>query len=263
MAVAPPWPDWLPPRSFSAPRCRRRHPRTSPQGTCTTPSRPQEASPNRRAGAAAAEPRHAHVPGVDAEPAGAAVHQPGPEPRLRLQPRRGAPRVPRGGAARSEPGDGLLGPGARARAEHQRGDGAERGAAAPTSSCSRHVKLKPRATPRERAYIDALAERYSGKADDRRRAMQAYAAAMRKVHERFPDDLDAAMLYVESVMDLRPWGYWQRDGAPHEGTAEIVALTEQVLAQNPRHPGAAAHVHPPDGRPPRRRRRPSRPPTRC
>ena len=47
------------------------------------------------------------------------------------------------------------------------------------------------------------------------------------MHKRFPDDLDVAMLYVESMMDLRPWGYWQRDGAPHEGTAEIVALTER------------------------------------
>ena len=52
----------------------------------------------------------------------------------------------------------------------------------------------------------------------------------------FPNDLDVAMLYVESVMDLRPWGYWQRDGTPHEGTAEIVALTERVMAKNPRHP---------------------------
>ena len=37
----------------------------------------------------------------------------------------------------------------------------------------------------------------------------------------YPQDLDAAMLYVEAMMDLRPWGYWQRDGTPHEGTAEI------------------------------------------
>jgi tetratricopeptide (TPR) repeat protein len=43
-------------------------------------------------------------------------------------------------------------------------------------------------------------------------------------------------------MDLRPWGYWQRDGTPHEGTAEIVALTEQVMAKNPRHP-AALHMY--------------------
>ena len=94
------------------------------------------------------------------------------------------------------------------------------------------------ATPRERALIEALATRYSGKAEDRRPRDQAYAEAMRKVHLRFPNDLDIATLYVESVMDLRPWGYWQRDGTPHEGTAEIVALIEKVIARHPRHPGA-------------------------
>ena len=61
---------------------------------------------------------------------------------------------------------------------------------------------------------------------------------MRKVHLQFPDDQDIAMLYVESVMDLRPWGYWTRDGTPYERTAEIVALTEKVIARNPQHPGA-------------------------
>jgi tetratricopeptide (TPR) repeat protein len=104
------------------------------------------------------------------------------------------------------------------------------------------LSLKSRASLRERAYIDALAQRYSGAAADRKPRDQAYANAMREVHRRFPQDLDAAMLYVESVMDLRPWGYWQRDGTPHEGTAEIVALTEQVMAKNPRHP-AALHMY--------------------
>ncbi len=108
-------------------------------------------------------------------------------------------------------------------------------------------KLRMRASVRERAYIDALAQRYSGKADDRRPRDEAYATAMRQLHQKYPDDLDAAMLYVESVMDLRPWGYWQRDGAPHEYTADIVGLTERVMARNPKHPGARAHVHPPDG----------------
>jgi tetratricopeptide (TPR) repeat protein len=98
--------------------------------------------------------------------------------------------------------------------------------------------LKRRASARERAYIDALAQRYSGQTGDRRARDEAYAAAMRNVHLRFPNDLDAATLYVEAVMDLRPWGYWQRDGTPHEGTAAIVALTERVLARNPKHPGA-------------------------
>jgi tetratricopeptide (TPR) repeat protein len=100
------------------------------------------------------------------------------------------------------------------------------------------LSLKSKATARERAYIDALASRYSGKAEDRRPRDQAYADAMRSVHQRFPQDLDAAVLYVESMMDLRPWGYWQRDGAPHAGTAEVVALIEHVIARNSRHPGA-------------------------
>jgi tetratricopeptide (TPR) repeat protein len=104
------------------------------------------------------------------------------------------------------------------------------------------LSLKSRASAREQAYIDALAQRYSGAANDRKPRDRAYATAMRTVHQRFPQDLDAAMLYVESVMDLRPWGYWQRDGTPHEGTAEIVALTEQVMAKNPRHP-AALHMY--------------------
>jgi tetratricopeptide (TPR) repeat protein len=100
------------------------------------------------------------------------------------------------------------------------------------------IALKGKASPRERALIDALAQRYSGRAEDRRARDAAYADAMRKVHQQFPNDHDIAMLYVESVMDLRPWGYWTRDGVPYERTAEIVALTEKVIAQNPNHPGA-------------------------
>src|SRR5947207_1949341 len=89
------------------------------------------------------------------------------------------------------------------------------------------VALKAKASPREQALIDALTQRYSGRAEDRKARDRAYADAMREVQLRFPDDQDIAMLYVESVMDLRPWGYWTRDGTPYERTAEIVALTEK------------------------------------
>ena len=100
------------------------------------------------------------------------------------------------------------------------------------------IALKAKASPREQALIDALKYRYTGKAEERRANDVAYADAMRKVHLQFPNDQDITMLYVESVMDLRPWGYWTRDGTPYERTAEIVGLTEQVIAQNPNHPGA-------------------------
>jgi tetratricopeptide (TPR) repeat protein len=106
------------------------------------------------------------------------------------------------------------------------------------------MSLRARATPRERGYIEALAQRYSGKAEDRQPRDAAYADAMRSLHERFPNDLDAAMLYVESVMDLRPWGYWQRDGAPHARTDDVVELTERVMARHPKHPGAVhMYIH--------------------
>jgi tetratricopeptide (TPR) repeat protein len=97
-------------------------------------------------------------------------------------------------------------------------------------------------TPKERALIDALSTRYTGDPAGRRTNDQAYARAMREVHERFPDDLDISMLYVEATMDLRPWQYWTPDGQPYEGIAEIVRLTERVLASNPRHP-LALHLY--------------------
>jgi tetratricopeptide (TPR) repeat protein len=97
------------------------------------------------------------------------------------------------------------------------------------------------ASQREQALIIALEKRYSGNAAERTANDKAYAQAMRTVHRRFPADPDIAMLYVESVMDIRPWGYWMRDGAPYEGTAEIVALTGDVLRRHPAHP-AALHM---------------------
>jgi pimeloyl-ACP methyl ester carboxylesterase len=95
-----------------------------------------------------------------------------------------------------------------------------------------------RAQPRERALIAALAHRYTGRAADRAANDRAYADAMRDVHRRFPADLDVATLYVEAAMNLRPWNYWTPDGRPQPGTAALVALTEDVLRRNPRHPGA-------------------------
>lgn len=100
------------------------------------------------------------------------------------------------------------------------------------------MSLKSKASPREQAYIEALAQRYSGKAEERRARDAAYAAAMRKVQQQFPDDLDAATLYAESMMDLRPWGYWTRDGQPYEGMADVVTLIEKVIEKNALHPGA-------------------------
>jgi tetratricopeptide (TPR) repeat protein len=98
--------------------------------------------------------------------------------------------------------------------------------------------LKPKASLRERAYIDALAKRYTGKAADRKSADAAFAEAMRALSKKYPADLDAATLFAESLMTLRPWDYWARDGSPYPGTEEIVTALERVLQRHPKHPGA-------------------------
>lgn len=100
------------------------------------------------------------------------------------------------------------------------------------------IALKAGVTPRERDYIDALAKRYTGKADDRKRADRAYADAMRALAAKYPDDLDAATMAAEAAMDLMPWGYWTRDGLPNDGIREAIAALESVLKRHPNHPGA-------------------------
>lgn len=100
-------------------------------------------------------------------------------------------------------------------------------------------RLATSATPREQAYIDALVVRYVGRKGVSRKGLdEAYAKAMRLVMQRFPKDADAATLFAEALMDLRPWDLWKPDGRPQPGTDEIVTTLESVLEQNPDHPGA-------------------------
>jgi tetratricopeptide (TPR) repeat protein len=101
------------------------------------------------------------------------------------------------------------------------------------------LSLAAKASEQERALIEALAVRYSidPKADLKRLAVD-YKNAMNEVVKRYPDDLDAATLYAESAMDLRPWQLWTADGKPAEGTEELIAVLESVLRRNPNHPGA-------------------------
>src|ERR1041384_7918215 len=95
------------------------------------------------------------------------------------------------------------------------------------------------ASEAERAYIDALAKRYSNdpKADLKKMDVD-YRNAMADLSRKLPDDLDAATLYAESIMDLNPWQFWGSNGKPAEGTIEMVAVLESVLRRNPDHIGA-------------------------
>ncbi|MGH9745548.1 MAG: tetratricopeptide repeat protein [Candidatus Acidiferrales bacterium] len=91
----------------------------------------------------------------------------------------------------------------------------------------------------ERAYIEVLALRYSGDPNaDLKKQAHDYSRAMGELAKSYPDDPDAATIYAESMMDLRPWGLWALDGTPSEGTLELVAVLESVLARYPNHVGA-------------------------
>jgi hypothetical protein len=91
----------------------------------------------------------------------------------------------------------------------------------------------------EKDYIEAIARRFSHYAEPNYHQLDAdYSNAMRELSKKYPDDLDAATLYADSMMNLRPWKLWNADGTPAPGTEEIVATLESVLRRDPNHIGA-------------------------
>jgi tetratricopeptide (TPR) repeat protein len=95
------------------------------------------------------------------------------------------------------------------------------------------------ATPVEQALIAAQAKRHAHPVPaDRKPLDEAYAAAMRAVWQKFPQDAEVGVLFAESMMNLRPWDLWQSDGAPQPGTEEIIATLAAVRKINPRQPQA-------------------------
>ena len=83
------------------------------------------------------------------------------------------------------------------------------------------LRAKPRA--KERAFIDALAVRYVKNFDVKTRVEQDkdYAEAMRKVYEKYPDDLDAGTLYGDALFILEP----------RRGTRDVNAPNVKRLAR--------------------------------
>lgn len=92
---------------------------------------------------------------------------------------------------------------------------------------------------RERAYIEALTARYADPAPANRAPLDsAYSRAMAQVAQQFPSDLDAQVLYAESLMDLSPWNYWDAKGQPNPGLEQLVPILEQAIGSDSMHPGA-------------------------
>ncbi|MEI9933238.1 MAG: hypothetical protein WDM89_22570 [Rhizomicrobium sp.] len=100
--------------------------------------------------------------------------------------------------------------------------------------------LEPKASKEEAAWIEALGARYAKEPPADRHALdEAFASAMGKVWDDYPNDLDAGVFYAEAMMDTQPWDYWQADAKTPKGHGgEIVDTLESVLKKEPLHPGA-------------------------
>jgi hypothetical protein len=110
------------------------------------------------------------------------------------------------------------------------------------NAVQRALALSAKASPKDRDYIEALAKRYTNDAnatpETLRRLAVEFKNAMGALARKYPEDLDAATLYAESMMNLRPWQLWTKSGQPAEGTPEIIATLESVLRRDPNHVGA-------------------------
>jgi tetratricopeptide (TPR) repeat protein len=94
------------------------------------------------------------------------------------------------------------------------------------------------ATPREKAYIGAIAAFYSDskKLDHEARA-KAYSAAMKNVHESYPDDHEAAVFYALSLLASEP-----HEDSTFANRRQAAAILEKLFAIEPDHPGVAHYL---------------------
>jgi tetratricopeptide (TPR) repeat protein len=113
------------------------------------------------------------------------------------------------------------------------------------AAAKRALALKARAAlPWEQAFIDAIQTRYVEKFEAKNRMDQerAYAAAMKKVAEALPRDIDAVTLYGDALFLLEP-----RRGTRDlhsENVKRLHGVLEQALAMDIKHPGAChLYVH--------------------
>ena len=104
-------------------------------------------------------------------------------------------------------------------------------------------ELMHSASLKEQDYINALSSRYNGKVGtDRNLLDRKYAESMEVLSNKYPEDMDAASLYAESLMNTMPWNYWAEDGNPKPDTIKVISSLESVLEKAPDHP-LAIHLY--------------------
>jgi tetratricopeptide (TPR) repeat protein len=99
---------------------------------------------------------------------------------------------------------------------------------------TRAERLAKAPTEREKAYLEAVEVLFEeGPKAERDRA---YAELMRKLHERFPEDLEAASFYALALLGTTQG---TRDFPTYMKAA---AIAEEVFGRNAEHPGAAHYL---------------------
>ncbi|MEJ6678970.1 MAG: hypothetical protein QNL34_02425 [OM182 bacterium] len=73
---------------------------------------------------------------------------------------------------------------------------------------------------------------------DNRERDFAFLAAMRSLHEKYPNDADIATVFGEAYMNTTRWDYWESDGSAKPGALESKAALEAAMVIEPDHPGA-------------------------
>jgi tetratricopeptide (TPR) repeat protein len=99
---------------------------------------------------------------------------------------------------------------------------------------TKEARLALAPTEREKDYLRAVETLY-GEGDKLARD-QAYAAALGRMHEKYPNDLEAASLYALALMGTCEY---ERVPAVYMRAA---AVAEEVFAKNPEHPGAIHYL---------------------
>ncbi|GLU53703.1 hypothetical protein [Dyadobacter frigoris] len=96
----------------------------------------------------------------------------------------------------------------------------------------------------ENTLIKTMTLRYSNDISDanRKNLNIAYADAMKKLVTSHTSNVDVKALYVDAVMLIHAWDFWNADGSAKPWTQELVSLCETILKENPNHP-AALHYH--------------------
>jgi tetratricopeptide (TPR) repeat protein len=95
----------------------------------------------------------------------------------------------------------------------------------------------------ERALVEAVAKRAAWPAPPEQLPYdEAFAEAMGRVYADHSDHPDVAVLYVESLMNLQPWDYWEEDLEPKGRCDEMVKVLEKALRLHPDHP-QACHLY--------------------